>query len=65
MYVLFSYVGVCFDKLETEFIEIIHYWQIKETACLNERLFFAMLHFSIILSIKALIRIPLMEMTVQ
>ena len=41
IYVLFSYVGVCFDKLETEFIEIIHYWQIKEIACLNERLFFS------------------------
>ena len=38
--VLFKYVCVCFVKLETEFREIRHSWQINEITCLNEKIFF-------------------------
>ena len=41
LYVLFQCVCVCFVKLETEFREIIHSWQINEITCLNERIFFS------------------------
>ena len=44
-YVPFQYVIVCFVKLETEFGEIIHSWQINEITCLNERIFFSYILF--------------------
>ena len=70
--VLFKYVCVCFVKLETEFREIRHSWQINEITCLNEKIFFrrtlflvfAVVCFSIN-CIKALTRILIMEMPVQ
>ena len=41
LYVLFKYVCVCSVKLETEFREIIHSWQINDIASLCERIFFS------------------------
>ena len=70
--VLFKYVCVCFVKLETEFREIRHSWQINEITCLNEKIFFRctlfigffVICFSVNF-IKALIRLTIMEMAVQ
>ena len=40
LYVLFKYVCACFVKLEREFREIWHSWQINEITRLNEKIFF-------------------------
>ena len=43
LYAFFQYVCVYFVKLETEFREIIHSWQINEITCLNDTSFIAFL----------------------
>ena len=47
LYVLFQYVCVYFVKLETEFREIIHSWQINEIICLNERIFYSYIIYAL------------------
>ena len=70
-FVHFWYVYVCFVKSKTKFREIIHSWQINEITCLNERILFSytlfigyFFRFSIN-SIKALIRMTIMEIAVE
>ena len=71
LYLLSQYVRVCFIMLKTEFREIRHSWQINEITRLNERIFFRctlFVGFFVCFSInciKALIRLTIMEMTVQ